>query len=528
MSWRIHKIFQRPSRETRISKDRSLSFYLTLCLSLTVIILSTLIITIDYYHRHQESAQLLTEKSNEYLNLISDTLKIPIWDVDFEAVKHIGRSYVTHEFVSGLVIKDSSDEIIYHFIDKENRDVFNKQQEISHQGYVIGSVDISFSSSFYKAKIHNALLTNIIITLVTLITLSLSTGLFLRVILKKPLSILIDGSERIAGGDYRYRFEALKYREIKGLAAQFSYMAHQIEEREKQLEDEIVERVQTEEELRNYRDHLEELVTDRTQQLTQLNHQLQHAMAETHAMAQQAEMANQAKSEFLANMSHELRTPLHIMLSCASLGLKRTYTGSPDRIYQYFQKIESSGHTLLSLVDDLLDLAKLEVGKMTFDFQPCDLRTLCDRLVNEFAMFMAERNIKLQYTRPPATAMINVDSPRLLQVVRNLLSNAMKFSLSGSTITLGITHHHDHIRLTVQDQGPGIPPGELEAIFDKFIQASSTKTGAGGTGLGLAISREIIDAHHGRIWAANAPGIGTIFTIEIPALDAYPVAVQDV
>ncbi len=79
-------------------------------------------------------------------------------------------------------------------------------------------------------------------------------------------------------------------------------------------------------------------------------------------------------------------------------------------------------------------------------------------------------------------------------------------------------HHYEHLRLTVQDQGPGIPPDELEAIFDKFIQASSTKTGAGGTGLGLAISREIIDAHGGRIWAANASEVGTIFTIEIPAL----------
>ncbi|ETW97453.1 MAG: hypothetical protein ETSY2_44605 [Candidatus Entotheonella gemina] len=400
-------------------------------------------------------------------------------------------------------------------------DTFKKQKDIIHQNYIIGSVEIFFSSSFYKEKIQGVLSTSILITLVILITLSLSTGLFLRRILKTPLSILTYGSERIAGGDYKYRFEDLKYREIKVLAAKFSHMAKQIEEREKQLEDEITERKQTEQELKRYRDHLEELVSDRTRELTQLNQQLQHAVAETHAMAMQAEMANQAKSEFLANMSHELRTPLHIMLSCAGLGRQRVRTVPPERLLTYFEKIDNSGQTLLSLVNDLLDLAKLEVGKMTFDFQPCDLRSLCNRVIEEFATLISERDIALQYTPPPVAAMASIDAERFMQVVRNLLSNAIKFSVAGGTIALCIAHDHDRLRLTVQDQGPGIPPDELEAIFDKFIQASSTKTGAGGTGLGLAISREIVDAHHGRIWAENAPATGTIFTIELPALDAH-------
>ncbi len=319
MLWYIYRFFQNRDRTIHILKNYSLSFHLNLCLSITIITISTLIIIIDYHYRHQEVNDLLSEKTNEYINLISSTLSIPIWDIDTKAIEHIGMFYSTHEFVSGLIIKDSSGSIFYQFMDNNVDDMLKKRKEISYQQYVIGSVEIYFSSSFYKEKIQSALSTSIIITLVTLITLSLSTGVFLRGILKKPLSILIDGSERIAGGDYRYRFEALKYREIKGLAAQFSYMAHQIEEREKQLEDEIAERTQTEEELRRYRDHLEELVSDRTRELTQLNQQLQHAMAETQAMAQQAEMANQAKSEFLANMSHELRTPL-LILSCASLG----------------------------------------------------------------------------------------------------------------------------------------------------------------------------------------------------------------
>ena len=492
-----------------------------MCLSLTVVILSTLIITLDYYNRHRELERFVNDKSDEYINFISNTLSIPIWDIDKKSVEHIGRSYSTNDFVSSLIIKNSSDEILYQFSKKNQKDIFTKKKRVVHENYVIGYVEMSFSLEYYQAKIKGTLSTSIIVTLVILTTLISSTGIFLRRILKTPLNMLIDGSIQIASGDYRYRFEDLKYREIKDLAIQFSLMAKQIEEREKRLEDEIMERMQTEEELRSYRDHLEELVGHRTRELTQLNQQLQLAIDETRAMATQAEQANQAKSEFLANMSHELRTPLHIILSSANLGLKRATTASVDRLSRYFQKIDHNGHTLLRLVDDLLDLAKLEVGKMTFDFQPRDLRILCDVVVEEFTTLMAERAIDLHYTRPTVETMASVDDQRWMQVLRNVLSNAVKFSPNDSTVSLSALQEQDVVKVTVRDHGPGIPPEEIETIFDKFIQASSTKTGAGGTGLGLAISREIIHAHSGRIWAENAPEIGTIFTIETPLLSTH-------
>ena len=229
-----------------------------------------------------------------------------------------------------------------------------------------------------------------------------------------------------------------------------------------------------------------------------------------------AETANQAKSDFLANMSHELRSPLHRILSFAALGLERAASGSLERLDRYFRNIQGSGEILLSLVDDLLDLTKLEAGKMTFDFQRVDLRELLSMVADEFSPLLTERSLTLSYEAPAVSFSERVDPQRLSQVLRNLLSNAVKFSPPGGTITLGLSRHDSDIRITVEDEGVGIPPEELDSVFDKFVQSTATRTNAGGTGLGLPICREIMAAHCGLIWAEAAPGGGARLTCELP------------
>lgn len=275
----------------------------------------------------------------------------------------------------------------------------------------------------------------------------------------------------------------------------------------------VTERKVAEEELLRHRNHLAEQVAERTRDLQ--------------LAKEQAERAYQAKTEFLANISHELRTPMHGILSFAQLGMRRHETLERERLGRYFLHIHSSAERLTTLLNDLLDMSKLEAGQMKLQLAHCNLGDLVETVVNESEALIAahELHIVRDYvTEVPNLPLVSCDSQRMLQVIRNLLSNAIKFSPAGGEVTFGLQtltsgqgeQAHHWLRLTVTDDGHGIPQDELEAIFDKFVQSSKTKTGAGGTGLGLSISREIAQLHQGSLIAENAPGRGARFILQLP------------
>lgn len=246
--------------------------------------------------------------------------------------------------------------------------------------------------------------------------------------------------------------------------------------------------------------------------------QLKNLLEEVTKAKEKAEHANRSKSEFLANMSHELRTPLHGILSFAAFGEKNAATAKLEKVLEYFKNIHHSGTILLDLVNNLLDLAKLESGKMVFEFRPANLGALIGKVADEFSSLVSERGLTIHYEAPDNAAIATVDRDKLMQVVRNLLSNAVKFSPKGGTIDISVGQWDQALRVRVADQGVGIPSAELDTIFEEFVQSSTTKNGAGGTGLGLAISRQIVAAHKGRIWAENQAEGGAAFFFEIPLL----------
>jgi len=286
---------------------------------------------------------------------------------------------------------------------------------------------------------------------------------------------------------------------------------------------------QAEQELKRHRDGLAGLVEERTASA-------EAARREAEAAREAAEAASRAKSEFLANMSHELRTPMHAILSFASFGVDKAGQAEREKLLHYFSNIQKSGNRLLLLLNDLLDLSKLEAGKMEMRLRTIDPSLVLEEALGEAEALAKSRDIRIEL-RPPAQALrAQLDASRLQQVIGNLLSNAIKFSPPGGRILLSLEavqmpragrapdQQRAALEIRVRDEGIGIPEAELEAVFDKFVQSSNTKNGAGGTGLGLAICREIVHAHGGVIEARNnpPPQRGSCFVLRLPA-DRLPV-----
>jgi signal transduction histidine kinase len=207
---------------------------------------------------------------------------------------------------------------------------------------------------------------------------------------------------------------------------------------------------------------------------------------------------------------------LHGILSFATFGIKKADNVDRATLLKYFRRIDDSATSLLSLVNDLLDLSKLESGKTVFEFDRTALEPLVLSVIDEFALMLDHRKMSIVYHPPDGDAPVTADSTKIQQVLRNLLSNAVKFSADHSAIDVRVKQRRSFMAVSVLDRGVGIPEDELEAVFDKFIQSTKTRTGAGGTGLGLSISQEIIAAHQGRIWAENRPDGGAVFTFELP------------
>ena len=271
--------------------------------------------------------------------------------------------------------------------------------------------------------------------------------------------------------------------------------------------------------------HLEE----QTQQLEYQREQLLRAQSALTDKARELETASQYKSEFLANMSHELRTPLNSTLILAKL-LADNKPGnlSGDQV-KYAQTIYSAGNDLLALINDILDLAKIEAGQATVSVEPVQVAKAVQSLVEPLRLLAQEKGLSLTASVAPDVPAMETDPLRLGQVLKNLLSNALKFTEKGS-ITLQVARGEgDTVTFAVRDTGIGIAPHQQELIFEAFRQADgSTHRKYGGTGLGLSISRDLAQLLGGAITVQSTPGEGSVFTLTLPArlaaLQAHPVA----
>ncbi|KID54933.1 histidine kinase [Pseudoalteromonas luteoviolacea] len=249
-----------------------------------------------------------------------------------------------------------------------------------------------------------------------------------------------------------------------------------------------------------------------------LEAEVQARTAQLQSAKDAAERANISKSEFLANMSHELRTPMHSILSFARFGLDKlaAHEAPIEKLTKYLSRIETSGERLLLLLNNLLDLSKLDAGRFPFNPAMHNFASILAEGVEDVSGLAMEKCITINLHTQDPCADIYCDREQMVQVVRNLLGNALKFSPQQSQVQVYLSANEDALHLSICDQGVGIPSDELEHIFDKFAQSSKTNSGAGGTGLGLAICKEFVLLHKGCIYARNSESSGAEFVIELP------------
>jgi signal transduction histidine kinase len=287
----------------------------------------------------------------------------------------------------------------------------------------------------------------------------------------RPIRTLQEGAQRIGAGELEQEIEVRTGDELEALAGQFNAMTA---------------------ELRRSYAELEQKVEERTAQLA---------------------VANRHKSEFLANMSHELRTPLNAIIGFSEALREKMFGDLNAKQEEYLNDIHASGRHLLSLINDILDLSKVEAGRMELDvsaFGASDALEAALSLVRERAQ---RQDVALSLETDPALGEVRADERKFKQILLNLLSNSIKFTPAGGRVAVRARLNGAGLEVAVHDTGVGIPPEEQAAVFEEFRQVGPR---AEGTGLGLALTRRFVELHGGSIRLDSAPGQGSTFTFTLP------------
>jgi signal transduction histidine kinase len=299
----------------------------------------------------------------------------------------------------------------------------------------------------------------------------------------RPLETLRKGVERIGRGDMSLRLDVKTGDEIEILAEEFNKMT---------------------ENLREAYAGLEQKVAERTQELAVANERLKEL--------------DRLKSDFVSNVSHELRTPLTAIKGSADLLLREVAGPLTERQTHYLTRMRSNTQHLAGLINDLLDLSKIEAGKVELKAARVSLGGLVHEVVETLRPMAAEKPIALEATASEPSILVWADRDKVTQVLMNLIGNAIKFTPAHGTITVATTRNGaDWVEVSVKDTGPGIPPEEKEKIFEKFYQAAEVgRPKPKGTGLGLAISKALVELHGGRIWVESELNRGSNFSFTLP------------
>jgi len=314
--------------------------------------------------------------------------------------------------------------------------------------------------------------------------MSLVAALFVARRVVRPLETLRNGVERIGRGDMNSRLELKTGDEIEVLAEEFNKMA---------------------ENLHRAYDELEHKVTERTRDLAIANERLQEL--------------DQLKSDFVSNVSHELRTPLTAIKGAVDLVLREVAGPLTEKQIHYLTRVRSNTQHLTSLINDVLDLSKIESGSSEVKFNRVSLSSLVHEVIETLRPVAAEKAIRLDPIVTERSIFVLADPDKINQVLMNLIGNAIKFTPASGTVTVSASRNDQkNVQVSVSDTGPGVLPSERKTIFDKFYQiADEEGAKPKGTGLGLAICKALVELHGGKIWVESEVKQGSTFNFTLPA-----------
>jgi len=444
--------------------------------------------------------QVVNSKGREILRVLADVSKLPE-NIKNEAFLHIPEA---SEIVART--KTAKDTLHWHFDQGSihilsvpiwfDRDENGNLSPDEYLGALTAGFQYPRSYIMYIVK-RSLIFTGCIIALALLVSYMTVYRRFRRLV--EPIRHLATISRRFATGDLSARAEIhVNVSEVQDMCDAFNSMACDIEcileERNRYAQD-----------LCKLNEDLEKKVLERTRELRRLNKELQSA--------------TRHKSEFLANMSHELRTPMNAILGFTELIQDGIYGQIPPKMTEIIEKVQHNGTHLLNLINDVLDLSKIEAGRIELSKTDFRAAACIESVVSNATSLAARKGLKVKTEIPDRLPIGYGDEKRVNQILWNLVSNAIKFTQEGE-VTVGVKGEDGWLHFFVEDTGMGIPADRIGELFQEFRQLDSSNTKKfGGTGLGLSISKKLAEMHGGRIWVESEEGKGSVFHFSLPFKD---------